>query len=167
MFRRTPCTKLPPRRTPCTKLPPPLYFEGVGKNYVWDKILLMFFIKIKFDQISKVFGKARLFIKVRYFALQCTKNVVFISIDTQNNLVAQICSEASWVMIGYQTYTKHTDKQRLLLYLQGYPQRMRLQRRLQWIYVIFTLYSWFPATVNLFLSLPNHYINHFMLYFRQ
>ena len=34
--------------------------------------------------------------------------------------------------------------------MQGYPQKTRLQRRLYGMYSVFFVYSWFPATVNLF-----------------
>ena len=43
-----------------------------------------------------------------------------------------------------------------LPHIQGYPLRMRLQRRLYEIYTIsISLYSQFPATEGLFVSLPN------------
>ena len=46
---------------------------------------------------------------------------------------------------------------------QGYPQRMRLYRKFIWSV---SLYSRLPATVNLFLSLPNHYISHEITIFK-
>ena len=47
-------------------------------------------------------------------------------------LVKRLCS---WIMIGHAY--KQTDRQRLLSYKQGYPQRMRLQRQLFGIYSAF------------------------------
>ena len=49
------------RGTPCTKRGGGLYFELVGKG----------------------FGKERLFLKVRYYSLQCATNVVFISMNNE------------------------------------------------------------------------------------
>ena len=44
--------------------------------------------------------------------------------------------------------------------VQGYPQRMRLQRRLYGFILSVSLNLLLPATVKFFLYSPNHLINH-------
>ena len=54
-----------------------------------------------------------------------------------------------------------------ILLIQGYPQRMRLQRRMSKIYTgFFILFKILGTIVNFFLSLPNLKINHLKTVFK-
>ena len=47
-----------------------------------------------------------------------------------------------------------------IINIQGYLQRMRLQSRMYGLYIVsYLIYIRFPATLNFFLSFPNHLVS--------